>query len=193
MAGRSPPEITRLDALYQGWTTLHLATIRAADGQKIKREIEDHGPAVGALPYDPERRVALLIRQMRVPALHEAGESNLLECPAGLLEEGTPEDNMLRELWEEVGLKLAKLEPVVAGWSMPGLSTERIHLFLAPYSRQDRSGAGGGLESEHEDITAEEVPLAKLAAMADDGRLTDIKTLLLVQTLRLRRPELFSG
>lgn len=192
MPGRFVPEITRLDALYQGWTTLYLATIRTADGQEIKREIEDHGAAVGALPYDPDRRVALLIRQMRVPALHEAGESDLLECPAGLLDEGTPEDNMLRELCEEVGLNIRRLEAVTVAWTTPGLSTERIHLFLPPYAPEDRSGAGGGLASEHEDITAEEVPLVDLAAMADDGRLADMKTLLLVQTLRLRRPELFT-
>ena len=38
---------------------------------------------------------------------------------------------------------------------------------------------------------SEEVPLWQLAAMADDGRITDMKTLLLIQTLRLREPDLF--
>jgi hypothetical protein len=36
-----------------------------------------------------------------------------------------------------------------------------------------------------------ELPLAQLAAMADAGTLTELKLLLLVQTLRLRRPDLF--
>jgi hypothetical protein len=35
--------------------------------------------------------------------------------------------------------------------------------------------------------------LADLADLADKGRLTDTKTLLLVQTLRLRHPDLFGG
>jgi hypothetical protein len=33
--------------------------------------------------------------------------------------------------------------------------------------------------------------LNELARLADTGKLVDIKTLVLVQTLRLRRPELF--
>jgi len=37
-----------------------------------------------------------------------------------------------------------------------------------------------------------ELPLAELAARADEGRLDDMKTMLLVQTLRLRRPDLFA-
>jgi hypothetical protein len=35
------------------------------------------------------------------------------------------------------------------------------------------------------------LPLAELAAMADAGQITDMKTLAVVQTLRLRRPDLF--
>ena len=37
-----------------------------------------------------------------------------------------------------------------------------------------------------------ELPLTEIAAMSDAGTLTDMKTLLLVQTLRLRRPDLFA-
>jgi hypothetical protein len=74
---------------------------------------------------------------------------------------------------------------------MPGISTETIHLFLAAYSATDRVAAGGGLEAENEEIDVVEMALAELAAMADAGRLGDLKTLALVQSLRLRRPELF--
>jgi hypothetical protein len=37
-----------------------------------------------------------------------------------------------------------------------------------------------------------ELTLSGLAALADAGRLDDMKTFALVQTLRLRRPELFA-
>jgi hypothetical protein len=47
------------------------------------------------------------------------------------------------------------------------------------------------LAQEHENITVEEIPLKDLAERADSGRLVDMKTFALVQTLRLRRPELF--
>jgi hypothetical protein len=31
--------------------------------------VEDHGDSVGVLPYDPARRVATLVRELRVPVL----------------------------------------------------------------------------------------------------------------------------
>ena len=67
-----------------------------------------------------------------------------------------------------------------------------MHLFLAPYAEGDRIEAGGGVAAENEAMEVVEMPLAGLAHRADEGGLTDLKTLLLVQTLRLRRPDLFS-
>jgi hypothetical protein len=52
-------------------------------------------------------------------------------------------------------------------------------------------GQGGGAKGEHENITVLELPLRELAAMADAGALVDMKTVTLLQTLRLRRPDLF--
>jgi hypothetical protein len=78
-------------------------------------------------------------------------------------------------------------------WTMPGVSTESMHLFLATYGAKDRKGKGGGQASEHESIVIEEVPLAALAVMADGGQIADMKTLLLIQTLRLREPGLFGA
>ena len=74
---------------------------------------------------------------------------------------------------------------------MPGISTEYMHLYLAPYGQGDRTSDGGGLADEHENITVVEMELAELAALSDRGGLSDLKTFALVQTLRLRRPELF--
>ena len=74
---------------------------------------------------------------------------------------------------------------------MAGVSTEQMDLFLAEYSQSDRVSAGGGIDEEHENIEVIEMPLAELAAMTDSGALKDMKALVLVQTLRLRRPEMF--
>jgi nudix-type nucleoside diphosphatase (YffH/AdpP family) len=177
--------------LHEGWGRLLALRIRLPGGEVIKREVEDHGAAVCVLPYDPERRVAVLARQFRAAVLHAGGEADMLEAPAGMLDEDDPTDGARREALEEVGLTLPVLEPVGAVWTMPGISTERMHLFLAPYAPGDRTGAGGGAAGEHENITVSEMTLAALAAMADRGELTDLKTFALVQSLRLRRPDLF--
>ncbi|HEX8166759.1 MAG TPA: NUDIX hydrolase [Beijerinckiaceae bacterium] len=183
--------IKSVETLYEGWGRLLKLWIEQPDGHVIGREVEDHGAAVAVLPYDPGRRTVLLVRQFRAPLAHACGEDSLLEAPAGMLDEDDPEDCARREAEEEVGLRLTALEPVGAVWSMPGVSTERMHLFLAPYAQGDRIAAGGGLAEEHENIEVVEMPLSELAGMAEHGALADLKTLALVQALRLRRPELF--
>ncbi len=80
---------------------------------------------------------------------------------------------------------------VTTAWSMPGVSTERMTLFLAEYRPEDRVADGGGVAHEDEEIRVVEMGLAKLATLMAAGNLVDMKTLVLVQALRLRRPELF--
>jgi nudix-type nucleoside diphosphatase (YffH/AdpP family) len=186
-----PHDIIALEQVHDGWTKLFVATVRLPDGTTMKREIEDHGQAVMVLPYDPQRRTAMVIRQFRAPPFHVAGQEVTLEAPAGILDEDDPQACARREAMEEIGLRLSTLEPVAVVWGMPGISTERAHLFLAPYSEADRVGEGGGLDEEHEDIEVCERALDDLASEADRGGLTDLKLLVLVQTLRLRRPDLF--
>jgi nudix-type nucleoside diphosphatase (YffH/AdpP family) len=183
--------IVEMKALHEGWAMLLSLKIALPDGRVMTREIEDHGSAVALLPYDPLRRTALLAGQFRAAVFYAASRPHLLEAPAGMLDGDDPESCARREAEEEVGLRLDVLEPVGSLWALPGISTERLHLFLAPYSESDRVGEGGGLAAEHEDITPIEIPLAELACMIDSGEILDLKTFALVQTLRLRRPELF--
>lgn len=179
--------------VYRGWTTLHRLEIEE-DGQRYTREVEDHGDAVSVLPYDPVRRIACLVRLLRGPILFAAGGDGMsLEPPAGLIDEGeTAEDAARREVLEETGYSVGALEPLGTVWTSPGVSAERVSLFLAPVSQESRAGDGGGIADENENITVVEMPLAELAAMADEGRLHDMHALLLMQALRLRHPALFA-
>jgi len=186
-------KIVSSETLYSGWSKLYRATIELDDGVQVQREIEDHGAAVAVLPFDPERRTALLVRQLRNgPLLAGAVEPRLLETPAGLIDPGEDEETAVRrEAMEEVGVELVDLVKTVSAFSCPGVSTERIALFLGAYSQAGRTGAGGGLASEHENIEVVELSLTELSRMADGGDLTDLKTLALVLHLRLKRPDLF--
>ena len=185
------PRILSLRTVHDGWGRLLVARVRLGNGSDIDREVEDHGIAVAVLPYDAERGEALLVRQLRTPALVAAGLATMLEAPAGRLEGPDPASCAAREAYEECGVVLADLDPVGEAWAMPAVSTERIHLFLAPYRACDRTGAGGGLAHEGEDISVEVLALDALARMADNGALSDMKTMLLVYALRHRRPDLF--
>lgn len=184
-------EILEKTTVHDGWAKYSVLRVRLPDGQTARRELEEHGPAVAVLPYDADCCTALLVGQFRAPVLAAAGEVTLMEAIAGLTDGEAPDEAARREALEETGVQLKGLEPIGTVWTMPGLSTERMHLYLAPYTRSDRVEEGGGAHGEHENITVLELPLHELAAMADSGALADMKTLALVQTLRLKRPELF--
>jgi len=187
-----PPEIIATQTLHQGWCRLFRVRLRV-EGAEVEREVEDHGRAVAVLPYDPARRVALMIRLLRAPVLLTAGLAELLEVPAGLLDESDPAETARRELREETGLHIRELQAVGSVWTSPGISTERMELYLARYCEADRLGSGGGLTSENENITVEEVSLADLWAKVDAGEIRDMKTLTLILMLHAREPQLFSA
>jgi nudix-type nucleoside diphosphatase (YffH/AdpP family) len=184
-------EILDKKVVHEGWARYSVLRLRLGD-HVTTRELEEHGPAVAVLPYDPERRMAILVQQFRAPVYVSIGENSLLEAMAGLTDGEDPMHAARREASEETGLRLDTLEHVGAVWTMPGLSTERMDLYLAPYGKADRIGNGGGAEGEHENIIVLEIPLRELAEMADTASVADMKTLALIQTLRLRRPELFT-
>jgi nudix-type nucleoside diphosphatase (YffH/AdpP family) len=187
------PHALRSELVFSGWLRLHALTFKAPDGTDYKRLVEDHGDAVAVLPYDPDRRVAIVVSLLRAPVVFRAAPQ-LLEVPAGLIDAGeTANDAAMREVSEETGLALRGLEPAGVIWSIPGVSTERIWLFLAPYGLEDRIAAGGGLAEEHEDITVHEQPLDALWRDIDSQQPVDAKTRVLLQTLRFRRPDLFSA
>jgi nudix-type nucleoside diphosphatase (YffH/AdpP family) len=181
-------------AIHRGWNTFGIATLTLDDGSAVERALEDHGEAACVLPYDIERRVALLVRQARVaPAYWGEDADCLVEVPAGGLDGGEPEATAVREAFEEAGVRLGNLERVAHIYTMPGISTERLWLYLAAYVAADRVGEGGGLAHERERITVCELPLADLGQAVMDGTLADLKTLVLVQALMLRRAELFAA
>ncbi len=188
----TPPRIVSIRPVHEGWASFSIATIRLPDGREINREIEDHGRAVAVLPFDPLRKLCLLVIQPRFAAMVAGSDALFVEAPAGRLDEDDPTACARREAMEECGVRLAALEHVVDAWTMPGVSTERIDLYLAEYGASDRVTSGGGLAHEDEDIEVVEMPLAELAGLMDSGGLVDMKTLVLALALRARRPDLFA-
>jgi nudix-type nucleoside diphosphatase (YffH/AdpP family) len=184
--------LRRVETVYQGYVTLLRATFTGPDGETFAREIEHHGRAACVLPYDPERKTALLINLPRAPVIWAGGPSELLEAPAGMVENEDPEDTAVREALEECGVVLRRLELVGSPFSSPGVSSERVDLFLAAYSPQDRTAKGGGVDGEHEHIDVQEVPLPLLWAQIEQRKIEDLKSLALILALKIRRPELFT-
>lgn len=181
--------IIKRETLSDGWAKLYRATVEATrfDGKTVQyqREILDRGQAARVLPYDPERRTVLMIRQMRAPVLFNGDNPVLLEAPAGMIDEGEEAiDAARRECEEEAGLGLRAIDHVTSVYTTPGSQTEVIHLFTAPYEPSMKVGDGGGLASEHEDIEVVEMPFDEVFDQIPLGRM-DSTTVILVQHLAL--------
>jgi 8-oxo-dGTP pyrophosphatase MutT (NUDIX family) len=100
---------------------------RHADGEEVTREKVWHPGAVGILALDEDN--VWLTRQPREAVRATAS----LEIPAGKLDVAgeSPLDTAKRELAEEIGKQAARWEEMLAFYTSPGFTDERVWLFLA--------------------------------------------------------------
>ncbi|MFC8716412.1 NUDIX domain-containing protein [Kitasatospora sp. NPDC057198] len=188
--------VREVELTSQGWHVLRRTTFdyRRRDGRWTteQRETYDRGDGAAVLPYDTARGTVLLTRQFRYPAyVNGHPDGMLIEAAAGLLDAGEAGDAaaaVRREGLEELGVELGPLTHVLDAYMSPGSVTERLHCYSAPYRPADRTGGGGGLEEDGEDIEVLELPFAEALAMVRDGRIADGKTVLLLQWAALDGP-----
>jgi 8-oxo-dGDP phosphatase len=101
--------------------------VRMPDGEVVGRDVLEHPGAVAVLALDSAEQV-LMIRQYR----HPVGRL-LWEIPAGLRDVAGEALRVTaeRELLEEAGYRAADWRVLADSFSSPGISTERIRIFLA--------------------------------------------------------------
>jgi ADP-ribose pyrophosphatase len=157
---------------------------------EISREVFERGHVGAVLPVDMVRGEVLLIEQFRPGAMAAGWEPWVLECVAGVIEDGeTPEDLVRREAVEEAGCEIGELEFAYSYLTSPGASSETVHLFMG---RADLTSAGGihGLAEEGEDIRVIVVSIDEALAMLSGGRIVNAKTIIALQWLAANRAEL---
>ena len=164
--------------------------IQKSDGewQNLKREVYDHGNAVAVLLYNTEIRTVILVKQFRLPTYINGNPTGMLtEVPAGLLDKNEgPDTAIIREVKEQTGYEIDKVEKVFEAYSSAGSLTELIHYYVASYKAEQKKSEGGGLADEGEMVTVMEVSFEDVAAMVKKGEIKDAKTLLLVQHALLK-------
>lgn len=173
-------EILKSRIIWDGKWRVRVNTVRMADGADYERAMVEHPGAVVLAPLVTTADGApalLMLRQYR-PTLGTL----LFELPAGTREGDEPWLQCAqRELREETGYRAAEMISLGEVWAAPGMSDERMALFLAT-----------GLTADplpmdiDEEITVETWPLEELVAMAIDGRLEDAKSVIAILRLAHR-------
>jgi nudix-type nucleoside diphosphatase (YffH/AdpP family) len=184
------------EVLSRNWAVLKRTTFdflrRDGTWQRQVRETYDRGPAAAVLLHCPERDTVILVRQFRFPVYATGKDGWLLEVCAGLLDGEDPETCARREAEEEAGYRVKSLRKAFDAEMSPGSVIETITCFVGTYDAASRVSDGGGLHDEGEDIEVLELGLREALSMIDDGRITDAKTILLLQYLALH-PERDAG
>lgn len=177
--------IKAIRLLSDNWYILRTTTfdwLRAnGEWQTQHRETYDRGNGVTLLLYNLAQRTVILTRQFRYPTYVNGHDDLMIETAAGLLDEAAPEERIRAEVEEETGYRLHEVRKVFEAFMSPGAVTERLHFFIGEYHDDMKIGNGGGLHAEGEDIEVLELAFSEALAMAEDGRIVDAKTIMLLQ------------
>lgn len=156
------------DKVYEGKViNLRVDTVELPDKKYSKREVIEHPGSVAIVSLTKDNKI-VLVKQYRKPV-----ERFLLELPAGKMEiNEEPRETALRELEEETGYKAGKLEYLIEIFPTPGISDEKIYLFLARDLEEGKLNLDPG-----EFIDIEEIEISQLEKMILRGEIMDAKTI----------------
>ena len=146
-------EIVERKRVYDGFFKLDVARVRhelfrGGMSPELKREIFVQRQAVAVLPYDPRADRVVLVEQFRAGTIDWGGEPWLLEAVAGILDKDgeAVEAAAKREVKEECGLELGRLDFAGLYASSPGGTTERVHTFVGEVTAPESGGVHGARE-----------------------------------------------
>lgn len=192
---RDDVEVTTCSNAFQGYFRVDRYCLRhrlhsGGQSAELQREVFERGHVAAVLPVDMARDAVVLVEQFRPGAYAAGWDPWLIECVAGIIEDGEQvEDVARREAHEEAGCELAELVPIARYLSSPGASSETVQLYCG---RVDSRGVGGihGLIDEGEDIDVKVVPVVEALEWLSAGRILNAKTIIALQWLALHETEL---
>jgi ADP-ribose pyrophosphatase len=154
----------------------------------VRRISLERGDSVSILIYNTITNKIILISQFRYPS-YKSENGWLIETIAGIVDSNeSPDESARREVEEETGLEITKLEHIATFFPSPGGSSERIFLYYSEVSMDpDSYEKTGGLACEGEDIKSYEITLEDALEKIKSGEIMDAKTILGIYWLQNRQ------
>ena len=165
---------------------LQYETFSGTLSEPVRRLNLERGQAVAVLIYLEDKESFILVRQFRFAAYVSSETGWIDEIVAGVIEDDNPIDCARRECMEETGYVIEKFDNIGFVYSTPGITSERVHLYIGHGNSSDKKYEGGGLEIEHEDIKIIEIPKSEAYKKAATGEFVDGKTILAIQHFQLK-------
>lgn len=129
------------------------------------------------IPLTKDRRSTFLIRQWRFPT-----NKPLWEFSAGLIDGNeTPRQAARRELEEETGWRAKKLHYAGFGYTSPGLTNQKFHIYIAENLEQGQQR----LEGSEADMVVKRITLGKVKRMIKRGEIADAASIVAFHHLEL--------
>ena len=179
--------------LSKAWATLleidYDYKFKDGTWKRVSRESYDRGHGTGILLYNIEKGNIILTKQFRMPIYDtNPDEAMSIEVCAGAIDKNeSPESTIIREVEEEVGYKISQVKKVMEAYMSPGALTEKMYLFVAPYSDAMKINEGGGVAGEYEEIEVLEMPFSEAIEMMQSGKIQDAKTIMLLQYAQIQQ------
>jgi ADP-ribose pyrophosphatase len=154
--------------IYRGRVVrLSVEEVTLPNGHQVELELIDHPGASAVVPIKPDGTV-VLIHQYRF-----AAGGFIYELPAGKLSPGEdPEVCAVREVEEETGYRVGRLEKLTTILTTPGFCNEAIHLFMAT----DLSPSRQSLDHD-EVLQVVELPFEQVMERIRDQSIRDAKSI----------------
>ena len=159
MSGSPRVIVSSKRRVFDGFFKLDEVTVsyRQFDGTMSAEKpllIFERGDAVAALILNRNSGEVVLVEQFRVPTLEKGRNDGwMIEAPAGMIRGNeSPEQAVVREVFEETGYRIENPEHIATFFSSPGGTSERIFLFYAVVEDADKVAPGVGNREDGEDI-----------------------------------------
>lgn len=150
--------------------------LREESGQVIIRDVVRHPGGAGGVPIFADGRIAL-VKQYR----HPAGR-DLLEIPAGKIDGNEPPERCAaREIEEELGVRVGRIEKLAEFYSTPGFCEEKLFVYLATELEESVQKLDHDEAVEIVYLTLEEA-----WQLVESGEIVDAKTIIALMLTKQR-------
>jgi 8-oxo-dGTP pyrophosphatase MutT (NUDIX family) len=153
------------------WVNVYVDDVELPDGRHIDHHVLDmRRSSVGAVVVDDQGSTLLIWRHRYIT------DTWGWEVPAGWVDPGEdPEAAVRREVEEETGWRAGHVEPMVEYRPLAGISNQHYRTYVVKHPRFVRDVGDSTETSRVEWIELDAVP-----QLADDGRITDGPSLLML-------------